>query len=126
MTATALSGHPAAAGSARGEYRGAETAARFSDPAAELTALRSGCGLFDLGWRAKLIVAGGDRVRWMNGMVTNNIRDLAPGHGSYNFLLNAQGHIQGDLYIYHRGDYLLPDTDAAQAPRLREIFEKYI
>ena len=126
MAATALSGHPAAAGSARSDYRGAETAARFSDPAMELAALRTGCCLFDLGWRAKILVTGADRVRWMNGMVTNNVRDLAPGRGNYNFLLNAQGHIQGDLYIYNRGDYLLVDTDAGQAPRLREIFEKYI
>ena len=126
MTATALSNHPAAAGSARADYRGAETAARFADPAAELAALHSGCGLFDLGWRAKLVITGGDRVRWMNGMVTNNVRDLAAGHGNYNFLLNAQGHIQGDLYVYNRGDYLLVDTDAGQAPRLCEIFEKYI
>jgi aminomethyltransferase len=91
-----------------------------------LAALRSGCGLFDLGWRAKLLVTGGDRARWMNGMVTNNVRDLAPGRGNYNFLLNAQGHIQGDLYIYNRGEYLLVDTDAGQAPRLHEIFDKYI
>jgi glycine cleavage system aminomethyltransferase T len=104
MAATALSGHPAAAGSARSDYRGAETAARFSDPAMELAALRTGCCLFDLGWRAKILVTGADRVRWMNGMVTNNVRDLAPGRGNYNFLLNAQGHIQGDLYIYnHHG-----------------------
>ncbi|HUK88585.1 MAG TPA: hypothetical protein VLT85_13035 [Terriglobales bacterium] len=126
MPATPLSTHPAAAGSARGDYRGAETAARFGAVADELAALRAGCGLFDLGWRAKLLITGSDRVRWMNGMVTNNIRDLAPGHGNYNFLLNAQGHIQGDLYVYNRGEYLLADTDAAQAPRLREIFEKYI
>jgi folate-binding protein YgfZ len=126
MARTALSGHPAAAGSARGDYCGAETAARFGTVADELAALRAGCALFDLGWRAKLIVTGGDRVRWMNGMVTNNVRDLAPGHGNYNFLLNAQGHIQGDMVVYNRGEYLLVDTDAAQAPRLCEIFEKYI
>ena len=126
MAATALSGHPAAAGSARGEYCGAETAARFGAVAEELAALRSGCALFDLGWRAKLILTGGDRVRWINGMVTNNIRDLAPGHGNYNFLLNAQGRIQGDMVVYNRGDYLLVDTDAGQAPRLRELFDKYI
>jgi len=29
----------------------------------------------------------------MNGMVTNNIRDLAAGHGVYAFLLNPQGRI---------------------------------
>jgi len=61
------------------------------------------CGVYDLGWRAKVAVTGEDRVRWLNGMVTNNIRDLAPGNGNYNFLLNAKGHILADLYIYAEG-----------------------
>ena len=42
-------------------------------------------------------LSGSDRVRWLNGMVTNNVRDLAPGSGVYAFLLNPQGHILGDL-----------------------------
>src|SRR5438132_802817 len=78
-------------------YRGTTTASRFTDPQAELTALRAGCGVYDLGFRAKISLTGGDRVRWLNGMVTNNIRDLAPEHGAYAFLLNPQGRILGDL-----------------------------
>ena len=115
-----------AAGSRMGEYRGAETAAAFGDVAAEFDALRNGCAIYDLGWRAKLIAAGLDRIRWMNGMVTNNIKDLPLNRGSYNFLLNAQGRILGDLYVYNRGDYLLIDTDLSQRGKIREIFEKYI
>ena len=43
------------------------------------------CGVYDLGFRAKISLTGGDRVRWLNGMVTNNIRDLAVGQGRYAF-----------------------------------------
>ena len=109
-----------------GEYGGAETPAAFGDPQAEFAALRSASGVLDLGWRAKLAVTGEDRVRWMNGMVTGNVRDLASNRGTYSFLLNPQGHILGDLYIYNRSDHLLLDTDSSQAHRLREVFEKYI
>jgi len=116
----------AAQGAQLGEYSGAETAASFGDASAELEALRSGAGVYDLGWRAKLIGSGEDRVRWFNGMVTNNIKDLPQNHGAYTFLLNAQGQIQADMYVYNRGDYLLVDTDQSQATRVREIFEKYI
>ena len=126
MTRTALSDHLASTGARFGEYCGAETAARFGDAHAEFAALRSGCGVFDLGWRAKLVVTGEDRVRWLNGMVTGNVRDLPQNRGSYSFLLNPQGHILGDLYIYNRGDHLLLDTDRSQAARMREVFEKYI
>jgi aminomethyltransferase len=126
MSATALTEKLKIAGARIAEYRGADTAAVFSGTVAEFTALRSGCAVFDLGWRAKLLVTGGDRQKWLNGMVTNNTRDLAVGHGNYNFLLNAQGHILGDMYLYNRGDYVLLDTDASQANKLREALDRFI
>lgn len=116
----------AAQGARFGEYSGAETAADFGDAAAELEALRHGAGAYDLGWRAKLIGSGEDRVRWFNGMVTNNIKDLPQNQGAYTFLLNAQGQIQADMYVYNRDDHMLVDTDQSQAARVQEIFEKYI
>ena len=86
----------------------------------------SGCGLYDLSWRAKIAVTGGDRVRWLNGMVSNNVRDLAPGHGVYAFLLNAQGRIQADLYVFQRGDSLLVDTERGQRDKILQLFDHYI
>ena len=100
--------------------------ADFGDPRAEFQALLSGCGLYDLNWRAKIAVTGGDRVRWLNGMATNNIRDLAPGHGVYAFLLNAQGRIQADLYVFQRGDSLLVDTERGQQEKVLQLFDHYI
>jgi folate-binding protein YgfZ len=108
------------------EYRGATTAARFGDPQAEFAALRGGCGVYDLGFRAKISITGGDRVRWLNGMVTNNIRDLAVGQGVYAFLLNPQGHILGDLYAYNRGNSITVDTDLGQAEKILAVFDHYI
>jgi folate-binding protein YgfZ len=108
------------------EYRGATTAAHFGDPQAEFAALRGGCGVYDLGFRVKISFTGGDRVRWLNGMVTNNIRDLALGHGVYAFLLNPQGHILGDLYAYNRGESIAVDTDLGQAEKILATFDHYI
>jgi folate-binding protein YgfZ len=59
-------------------------------------------------------------------MVTNNVRDLAPGHGVYAFLLNAQGRIQADLYAFQRGDSLLVDTERAQRDKILQLFDHYI
>src|SRR5262249_21357535 len=84
------------------------------------------CGLYDLGWRAKILLTGSDRVRWTNGMITNNVRDLPQDRGNYNFILNPQGRIQGDLYVYNFTDHLLVDTELWQGERLKEIFDKYI
>jgi len=122
---TALADKLAAAGAqigaTLGSYAGAETAARFGDVNAEFAALTKEAGVYDLGWRAKIKVTGEDRVRWMNGMVTNNVRDLKPNEGNYNFVLSPQGRIQGDMYIYQRGDALLIDTEQSQREALLKL-----
>ena len=100
--------------------------ADFGDVRAEFKALLSGCGIYDLSARAKIALTGGDRIRWLNGMVTNNVRDLAPGHGIYAFLLNPQGHILGDLYAYNRGDSLVIDADQSQLEKLLATFDHFI
>jgi aminomethyltransferase len=118
MTLTTISG-----------TQSAESAAptpTLGDTRAEFQALRSGCGIYRLGSRVKIRLTGTDRVRWLNGMVTNNIRDLAPNHGAYCFLLNAQGHIQADLYAFNMGDSLLLDTDLAQREKVLAHFDKFI
>src|SRR5271165_5048585 len=104
------------------------TVADYGDVRAEFHALitGSGCGVYDLGWRAKIALTGGDRVRWLNGMISNNVRDLAPGHGVYAFLLNAQGHIQADLYAFHRGESLLVDAEQSQLDKILQLFDHYI
>ena len=127
MGLTALQVHGGGLGAVgTADYRGATTASRFSDSQAEFAALRSGCGVYDLGFRAQISLTGSDRVRWLNGMVTNNIRDLAPGHGVYSFLLNPQGHILGDLYAYNRGDSITVDTDRSQLEKILATFDHYI
>jgi folate-binding protein YgfZ len=108
------------------DYRGATTAARFTDPQAELAALLNGCGIYDLGFRAWISLTGGDRMRWLNGMVTNNIRDLAVGHGVYAFLLNPQGRILGDMYVYNQGEAVIVETDRSQVEKVIATFDHYI
>jgi folate-binding protein YgfZ len=108
------------------EYRGAATAANFGDSDREFQALRSGCGLYDLGFRTKISLTGNDRVRWLNGMVSNKIKDLPEGQGVYAFVLNVQGHILGDLYAYNRGESLVIDTDHSQLEKILGVFKRYI
>src|ERR1700678_3612703 len=104
------------------EYRGVETAARFADPHDEFAALLNGCVVYDLGFRARISLKGADRVRWMNGMVTNNIRDLAVERGVYAFLLNPQGRILGDMLIYNASESLIVETDRSQVDKITATF----
>jgi folate-binding protein YgfZ len=126
MPQTALYPWLSSAEARTGVYNGAETTLSFGDPTAELAELGSGCGVFSLAWRSRTNVTGKDRVRWLHNMVTNHVRDLPANHGKYNFVLNAQGRILGDMFIYNRGESLVMETDAGQAEALVTAMKRFI
>jgi folate-binding protein YgfZ len=94
--------------------------------ASSLAALLKATGISALNNTGWLRVTGEDRVRWLNGMVTNSIQQLKPSEGNYNFLLNAQGRIQGDATIFAQPDALLIETAASQIPTLLAHLEHFI
>ena len=125
----ALKGEPGDQEGGSGEvavYAGAGTFRFFSNRQTEIGSLLSAAGILDLGWRAKILVTGKDRVRWLNGMATNTIQGLPQDQGNYNFLLNAQGRIQGDCYIYRRSEDLVIDTSRDQVTALLSHLKHYI
>ncbi len=79
--------------------------------------------LTETGW---IRVAGEDRVRWLNGMVTNSIQALGPGEGCFNFLLNAQGRIQGTATAFAAGDAILMETDCGQVDGMMAMLDRFI
>ncbi len=95
-------------------------------PQPHVESLLTSAGLASLAGTAWIAITGPDRVRWLNGMVTNSIGDLAPGAGCYNFLLNAQGRIQGDAHIFAEPDRLLLETSASQIPTLSTLLDRFI
>src|SRR5579875_3640088 len=97
---------------------------------AELDAMLHGAAVAALDDRAFLRITGSDATRWLNGMVTNSVQALQPGEGIYNFLLNAQGRIQGDCTIYRDPDASEPvfvlETDIAQIDTVQSLLDKFI
>ena len=100
------------------------------DTQTELAAVREAAGFALLNDRAFLRLTGPDAARWLNGMVTNAILTLAPGEGCYNFLLNAQGRIQGDCTLYREttadpAEFLLATT-AQQVEAIQQHLDRFI
>src|ERR1017187_5279444 len=93
---------------------------------AQLAALLSGVVAHDLGWMRRVAVRGEDRFRWLSGMVTNTVNDLGPNAGAWNLVLNAQGRIQGDLYVWREEDALSLTIAADQYDRLLAHLERFI
>jgi len=107
-------------------YRGVLTPRALDAPEAESAALATGAAGHDLGWIRRVAVRGEDRFRWLSGMVTNTVHDLADNRGAWNLVLNAQGRIQGDLTVWREDDNLELEIEAAQYERLLAHFERFI
>lgn len=82
--------------------------------------------LFDLSDRAKLRLTGHDRVRFLNGQVTNDVRKANPSLSLSACVVNAKGKTDAFVFIGGETDSLLLDA----APELRDTLaarlERYL
>ena len=76
-------------------------------------AIRHGVGLFTHDDRALIEVTGGDRVRWLQGQISNDVAALEPGQGCYATVLTVKGRIIADLHVLAREDRFWLATGAA-------------
>ena len=74
-------------------------ASHFGARLEEYEAVRSRVGLLDLCHYAALHLTGPDRVSYLQGMVTNDVKTLAPGAGLYAAILDVTGKILADLRV---------------------------
>ncbi len=126
MPSLALHEFHEALGAHFAEVNGCEAVTDYGDVLAEHAALRESAGALDLSFRGRICVTGGDRVRFLNGQVTNNVKDLRAGAGCYAALVTAKGKLQSDLNIYCLPDELLLDFEPGFAEIVTQRLEKFI
>lgn len=92
----------------------------------EYAAIRTHAAIFDAPHRATLVLTGPDRLSFLNRMVTQELKGLAPHSARRSFWLNRKGRIDADLRIIELGDRTLIDVDIHAADRARATLEAYI
>jgi folate-binding protein YgfZ len=100
-----------------------------SESATHAARIRRGAGWFALSDRGLLCVRGADRVRWTNGMVSNDVASLAPGtdrSGCHALLLTAQGRIVADLHVLAREDELWLELAGEVLPDVAKRLERFV
>lgn len=100
----------------------------MSDPARAVRAAHEAVALFEPE-RGLLAVEGGDRLRWLDGMISADVSALAPGpqrSGAYGLFLTPKGRIVADLHVLQLGDSLWLDLAAEAASAVRERLEAYV
>jgi tRNA-modifying protein YgfZ len=79
--------------------------------------LQSGQAAFvELSGRTKLRITGNDRLRFLNGQITNDARKATESKAIEACLLNAKGKINAHIFVSAAPDYFFIDA----APELRE------
>jgi folate-binding protein YgfZ len=116
----------ASAGAKMGVWFGCALPDDFGDATAEYRSARETVALIDKNYRAHLSFTGPDRVRYLNAILTNNIKDLAAGQGNISLLLNPQGHILAEIETYAFAEKLFCVSYAMIRERLIEWLDKYI
>jgi len=89
-----------AAGATVGEWFGCELPSDFGDWLTEYRYVRETVALLDKNYRTYFALSGPDRVRFLNAILTNNIKDLKLGQGVVSLFLNPQGRIQAEIETY--------------------------
>ncbi len=95
----------------------------------DTASVRRSAGLFRLPDRVVLRVRGADRVRWLNGMLTNDVSNLSPGperSGCHALLLTHQGRVVADFHVLWREAELWLETAASALLPVRERLGRFI
>ncbi|HEY0702822.1 MAG TPA: aminomethyltransferase family protein [Candidatus Acidoferrales bacterium] len=115
-----------AAGATIATYHDCLLPESFSGFDDEYRAARETLAIFDTTWHAIIELAGPDRLRYLNAIVSNDIKNLKEGSGSLALLLNPQGRILAEFEIYALKDRLLTLSHASLRARTVETLDKYI
>ncbi|MGH7361444.1 MAG: YgfZ/GcvT domain-containing protein, partial [Candidatus Methylomirabilales bacterium] len=73
-----------------------------------------------------LRMTGADRVRFLNGMITNDVKTLTPGAGLYAALCSPQGKVLGDPRVLAVEEALLLLCEAACRARVAQTLDRFI
>ena len=109
-----------------GDEEAIEVVEGFQAYEAEYAAIRKGVGIFDMPHRGLLELRSGDRLDFLNRMVTQDLSSLKPGEGQRAFLLDRTGRINADLILLHSQDCTLVDLDVFQVQSVAGHLDKML
>ncbi len=91
-----------------------------------LQKIKAPAGSWMPGPRTLLKLTGEDRIRFLNGQVTQDLKKLQPGQAVRAAVITAKGRLEADCRIGATADALWIETDAPLRESLRTRLEKFI
>lgn len=109
-----------------GDVGGWKVPLHYGNPSVEQQAVRAGAGVTDGSARGKVRVTGDDRLPYLDGLLTNDVKALGDGGGLYAATLDHHGKVQGDMVVYDVGDAYLLETEQGAQGRLLAYLNKLL
>ncbi len=109
-----------------GLFEGHERAARFGPEAEECRRVRQGAGFTDRSPRGRLVVAGAEAEQFLQRLLTNDVKSLAPGRGVRAGLLTPKGKFVSDLLVLRRGGGFLVETPPERREEVARRLSMYV
>jgi tRNA-modifying protein YgfZ len=94
--------------------------------AEQAAALETSAGVRARDDLALVCVTGDDRRSWLNGQITNDIRELKPGESVYALAVNVRGKVLADLRVIDRGEHLAVLLPSSAVDAVLQSFEQQI
>lgn len=91
----------------------------------EYEAVRKRAGLLDLSARGKLRLSGKEHLKFLQGMLTNEVMKLAEGEGTYAAILTVKGRMLSDMRVYKDAESVLLDLEPGMNAKVKDLLLKY-
>jgi glycine cleavage system aminomethyltransferase T len=113
----------AAFGAQAGERRGWEVPLTYGDPGQEYAALRESAAAFDLSWRSRVLVTGGDALDVLRGALAGHPEELEEGRAGRFAMLDEGGNIADLVLVARTGGaaYLVTGEPERREALLRRL-----
>ena len=86
------------------DFSGWEMPVQYTSIVEEHLAVRNAAGIFDISHMGEVTASGAGVADFLNLILTNDIRKLAPGEGQYTLMTNERGGVVDDLYAFRLSD----------------------
>ena len=122
---TPLYDRHAAQGAVFGETGGFFLPKSYGDPEGEVKTVRESVGVIDVSNRGKLMLSGADHIKFLQGMLTNDVEEKNPGTGVYATILTPKGKMISDMRVFKNEDSVYMDTEPGTAGNIAELLRKF-
>src|SRR5258708_10635533 len=122
-----LDSRPIALGGRMGDFGGWELPQQYTSIRDEHFAVRKAAGLFDISHMGRLVVEGAGSEAYLQGLFTNDLSPVAPGHAVYTLMCQEDGGTIDDLVVYREAaDRFLVVVNAANREKDIAWMRKHI